>query len=999
MRKVLIYLLFTLGGVAALTYEVTWMRSFRVVFGSSTQSAAAVLAAYFGGMALGYLIGARLARRGGALGLYGLAELCIGLTALLVGPWLALFQHLYPTLFSWAAGEPALWVTVKLLLALLALAPPTIAMGATLPLVIHAAVPGTQRLARATSLLYALNVVGAMAGAALAGFVLPMSVGVANAVYLAVAMNMLIGLAALGLSLPVRKPAGQIRPAPVLAGARVLDAAPEGQRAGMIVLAAIISGFGTLALEVLYVRILSFYTEGSVYSFSIMLVIFLLCLALGSALVARLGDRSDLWRLLAKTQTAAMLGILLTPYLFDIAASLTLAEGDSLSRQISKFGLLSVATLGLPVIMVGMVLPTTWKLAARDAVEMSHCVGRLVAWNTVAAVAGSLVTAFLLLPWLGLGGSLLFVAVLYGIMAIGGFLRGYRGIGRLLGCAVCIAIPAGWYASGAWQFGAPTLAKGEKLVRYREGAGASVAVIEHANGHRLLRMNHNYSLGSSSDAVRELRQGRLPLILHPHPRRVAFIGVATGITVSAVLDFKVERAVAVELVPEVSDAAAEFSTWNRSVFDDPRVELVVDDGRNYLLGTDERFDVITSDLFIPWHAGTGDLYTVEHFRTARDRLAKGGIFAQWLPGYQLTVDELRSVVASLQEVFPFVTLWRGDFDPERPLVCLVCHNDPVNLDAQALRQAAERLARTSGPGDSFLSSPLGLAMLYVAGDRALRSWSAGAPLNTDDYPYIEYATPGSYYRHKQRDVGAMAGFLAGFRPRQWEYSRPLPDESVQPGLRAADLMHDAQMARQANYFDQEFRCLTELIPLAYEVPAVVDYVIRAAARYRTRNMVQRSDELLLALCNGPQAPLAALVALAEVRRSDGKLQDAIDLLSRAVERVPDARAVRHALLELLKEARQNELIEAHLQYILKGKPDEPYLRLDLAQAFDRQGKAKEAKDQIELFRRLPLGDQRRKAWRYLRTLGLGKYVDEVPAEASQTDPPGGLAKPRDDAGP
>jgi spermidine synthase len=851
-------------------------------------------------------------------------------------------------------------------------------------LVISAIAPSSQRLAGATSLLYALNVLGATVGAALAGFVLPMSLGVNNAVYLAATINMLVGLGALALSVSQTSAAAATSAAP----SAVDVVAPAREAPRWIALVAIVSGFGTLALEVLYVRTLSFNTAGSVYNFGLMLVIFLLSLALGSAIVARLGDSWNLWRLLAVTQAAAMVGILLAPILFDLGMTLTtVGDGETYSSLLARFALVSLFTLGPPVILAGMVLPATWKLTARDAAEMSRYVGHLVASNTLAAVAGSLVTGFFLLPWLGLGGSLLLVAALYGALAIAGFWRGYRGIGRWIGCAVCLAIPAGWFASGAWRIDAVPLAKGEKLVRYRDGAGASVAVIEHANGHRTLKMNNNYTLGSSASAARELRQGRLPLVLHPRPRNVAFIGVATGMTVSAVKDFPVEHAVAIELVAEVGDALADFKTWNRSVFDDPRVELVVEDGRNYLLGTDEKFDVIVSDLFVPWHAGSGDLYSVEHFRTARSRLAEGGIFAQWLPGYQLTVDEIRTIAASLLEVFPAVTLWRNDFELDRPLVCLVCYKDAARLDAQALADASGRLAKTSGAADSFLSSPLGVCMLYVAGDATVRSWARGAPLNTDNHPYIEFTTPGSFHRHRQRDVAPIDRLLTGFRPRKWEYpesGRRAPPMDV--ALRAGDLMHDAQTARQANNFQQEYRCLMELIPIGADVPAVAEITIRVASRYRTRNMVSRGDELLLALSQQPQAPVVALVALADLRRTDGKMQDAIDLLSRAIERVPEATGIRHALLDLLKQSRQYGLIESHLQHILETRPDEPYLRLDLAQAFDRQGKTKEAQEQIERFRRLRLGEDRRKVWKYLRGLELGKYVDEAPAGEQASEP-------------
>ena len=157
---------------------------------------------------------------------------------------------------------------------------------------------------------------------------------------------------------------------------------------------------------------------------------------------------------------------------------------------------------------------------------------------------------------------------------------------------------------------------------------------------------------------------------------------------------------------------------------------------------------------------------------------------------------------------------------------------------------------------------------------------------------------------------------------------------------------------------------------------------------------------MLTLTEHPRPPVAALVALADVRRLDGKRQDAIDLLSKALERSPNVEAIRRALLDLLKQEEQYGLIQSHAQYILEQKPDEPFMRLDLAQAFDRQGKTEEAKEQVERFRQLRLGDEQRRAWRYLRGLGLGKYVDadsqeqptSVPSE-QQLEPSATSAKP------
>jgi len=836
----LVYALFAIGGFSALVYEVLWMRSFRLVFGSSTRSAAAVLAAYFGGMALGAWIGARLAARGDPLRRYGWAELAIGGSALGVWVWLALFERVYPALYAACGGPGAPLTLAKLCLAGLALAPPAAAMGATLPLVAQALVLRPEHVARRTGLLYAFNTAGAAAGALLAGFVLPPTLGVRAALLVAVSLSTAVGLAALALARRTRGAAGWASEPPV--------APPDARPAPVLLFAAAFSGFGVLALEVLFVRLLSQRSEGSVYTFGLMLAIFLLALAAGSLWVARRLDRGDEWRFLARTQTAAVVAILLAPLLFQWIPLFTLfSRDDSLAVRLLRFGAGAALVLGPAVCLIGVVLPATWKLAAGEARAVGAQVGRLAATSTAAGVAGSLAAGFVLLPQLGLGASLLAVAGLYAMLAALAWVRAGGGARRFGLAALPLVAVAAWAAVGPWRIHLQPLSAGERLLLYRDGEAASLAVIEQENGNRSIKLDHAYLLGSSSAAGLELRQGRLPLLLHPDPRRVAFIGVATGITASAVLDFPVERAVAVELVPGVVDALPHFARWNGAFFRDPRTRIAVDDGRNFLLGTGEHFDVIVSDLFVPWHAGTGDLYSLEHFRAAARRLAPGGLFVQWLPAYQLDVLELRAVTATFLGAFPHAQLWRADFDADQPLLALVGAASARALDPESLRAACARLAAASRPAP-FLGSPSGLLLLYLADSDALQAWAHGAPQNTDDRPFIEYSTPGSLLRHRQREVDAVQEELARFRPRALPGAEKLALARPAPELfRLADLLHDATLARLSLRFERELRILEEVARTAGDLEAVRFAVGQAAEDLRRRGHVARSEALLTSL--------------------------------------------------------------------------------------------------------------------------------------------------------
>jgi predicted membrane-bound spermidine synthase len=816
-----------------------------------------------------------------------------------------------------------------------------------------------------------LNIFGAVLGAILAGFYLPIAIGVNRVVFVAVGINWLIGVGALYLS-------RQWPPMRIDSSHDHQQRRPVRWPSPLLVATAAISGFGCLALEVIFVRILAQRSDGSVYIFALMLVIFLLCLAAGAGVVSRWLDRIAPWQFLAWTQLAATTFILISTTTFQFLPFLAMiSPADTYTTRTAKLASASLLILGPPILLIGVVLPWTWKMASRDVDDVGRSVGVLTGINTVAAVCGSLVAGFLLLPALGLGGSSLLVAALYGVLAIIGFWQSSAGLRRWIAIGACIVVPVSWYAAGLWRPVYQPLEAGEKLVSYRDTADGSIAVIQRTDGHRVLKLNHEYTLGSSSAGEREIRQGRLPLMLHPMPRRVAFIGAATGITASAALDFPVDRVTAIELVPGVADALPMFQQWNAAFYNDPRVEMIVDDGRNFLLGTRDEFDVVVSDLFVPWHAGTGDLYTVEHFHTVRRHLAPGGIFAQWLPAYQVTVDELRIITASFLMAFPSSTLWRDDFRPHFPLLCLVGFRDELKIDPHAIAESRQRLAKSKSWRDKLLESPGGLELLFACGDTALRKWVQGADLNTDNHPIIEYVAPISFVQHRQEEnVGPILNLLASFRPRVWSYPQlPTTGLAIEDAFRAADLMHDAMVAGASNDFEGESRLLLELESEIDKIPVVATHLTHAAARYQNRNLSERGEQLLSAIVRHESAPVEALTAMAAVQKRAGNVEQASSLLERAVERSPETVPTRRQLVDLLTDRELFDRVEPHLLVLLDTAPNDPYLRLDLARALDRQGKFDAARAQIDEFRARWDGTNGPAVWRYLRTLGLGTYID------------------------
>ncbi|HET6900710.1 MAG TPA: fused MFS/spermidine synthase, partial [Vicinamibacteria bacterium] len=303
-------------------------------------------------------------------------------------------------------------------------------------------------------------------------------------------------------------------------------------------------------------------------------------------------------------------------------------------------------------------------------------------------------------------------------------------------------------------------ARGQRVVSVREGTHGTTAVL--ADGRdRWITVNNAYVLGGTAAGPEERWQAHLPLLLHPSPRRVAFLGIGTGITAGAALLHPVDHIVALEIVPEVVAAARQdFADANGRVLEDPRVMVVIDDGRNYLAASPHAFDVIVGDLLVPWRPAEAPLYTQEHFESVRRALTAEGVFCQWLPLYQLSADQLAIIVRTFVEVFPSASLWRGNFLPGEATLALVGHRDTGPPRPEAIDARLEALA-ASGEPNPFLAHPAGAWLFLVGPLKAGMPWFSGARLNRDGEPWIELLSPVSHAARDQAapDQGRVAAFL------------------------------------------------------------------------------------------------------------------------------------------------------------------------------------------------------------------------------------------------
>jgi spermidine synthase len=485
-------------------------------------------------------------------------------------------------------------------------------------------------------------------------------------------------------------------------------------------------------------------------------------LSLGALLVSWIAPRvTRPLELLGATLSLAAVSTVLIPFIFLKTTGVTyFAYGAGWPSYLYQVILLVALVILLPALLAGMTLPLLWQIFHRHDRPVGVSLGVVNFWNLLGAIAGAAGAGFVLIPAVGLWPSVVIMAtLLLALSQIALWSGSATWAWRWNPVALPLFAAAALLVSNPARYPVQHLNEGERLLYLDEGEDAVVSVVEDREGARWLKSNNTYRLGATVEVRSEKRLGHLPLLLHPDPKTVAFVGIGTGISMSAGLDHAVDRIVGVEILPGVLETLPFFSEHNRNLHEDSRVGTVVGDGRVYLRTSPDRFDVIVADLFVPWHAGTGSLYTVEHFQSGRDRLKSGGIFCQWLPLYQMSERELGMIAATFAKVFPHVSMWRGDFSATAPILGLVGSMEPLVLDEQALGARLSRLAERMAPQDPLLLSVSDVTLFYAGDLTSIRSWVDQFPVNTDDHPVIEFSAPISQSRQQLVTGPALSSFF------------------------------------------------------------------------------------------------------------------------------------------------------------------------------------------------------------------------------------------------
>lgn len=748
-----------------------------------------ILTIFMGGLGLGSFIASRIIDRIkkpiNLVKLYGLLELIIGVYALLIPLFLVLLKPLFSTLYNHLFSYFFLYNLITFIGCSILLCIPVICMGATLPILCKYYVNTLSRLGTNSGRLYGLNTIGAALGSLICGFWLLSHLGIQGTLYFAVAINLVIGITCLAIGTIIRTSFQQ-------RNHEIPEGTPPRQEnqsfhSAIILYGALVifsvSGFCSMAYEVIWTKLLGLVVGPTTYSFTIVLVTFISGLALGSMFFGFIADRtSKPMTLLISTQLAAALfalgcSQLLGSSQFFFAKLLYTFQENFILQNLVKAVTLFVFMI-LPTLCLGATFPLVSKIYTQSVEKIGRSIGFAYTINTIGAVLGSFCAGFVLIPLLGKEAALSLVTSLQLICSSLIVLIILANTGKLklvplfvpaaLGLVLCFYFPS-WNRSqlslGKYhrfeQFeydfkntgwieslirGTEILARTQRgqLVYCGDGISGFTTVERHPGPLGVYRYSMLISgkpdASSHSDMKTQTLLAHFPMLFHPNPRKVMVLGLASGITPGEVLYYPIDQLDVLDINREVVAASDYFLPWNNNVLTDARTNLIIQDGRAHLQLTDQKYDVIISEPSNPWMAGLAALFTEEFFELGKEKLNQQGVFVQWLHTYQMDWETVKLIGRTFTSVFPnsiMVSTAPSSIGIDSILVGF------RDINTVSLQTAKRNLTYAQKSKNINLKDPRLFYRLIVAEN--LQKLFGSGPVNTDNQPNLEFYAPKLMY--------------------------------------------------------------------------------------------------------------------------------------------------------------------------------------------------------------------------------------------------------------
>jgi len=829
---------------------------------------------------------------------------------------------------------------------------PSTLMGATLPILSRAVGRSMEHLGRNLGALYALNVFGAVIGTLLTGFLLIKTLGVTRTLWTTGLVNALIGVVALYFG---REPL------------LVSDASPasverEEESPSRVVLACVwgfgVSGFCALGYEVLWTRILVFFLGSTTYAFTTMLAAFLFGIGFGSVLVARCVDRL---RKPSVVLAYAQVGI-------GVSAAVLLPVFAELYRIVRAIGVggrpmvfaVCVLLMIVPTTLMGASFPLVAKVAARRLPHLARTVGGVYAANTFGAILGSVVGGFVVVPLWGVRNGVLFFALANTL--VGGWillssrhLQKAEGalpfaVGIVVLAFAFLAVPQTQFIVKSAIYQEQFARQGQKaqILSYRESPEGSVTALLDPDGAKRLYVDTNEAANDTRwDAPSHRVIAHVPLLLHPNPRRALVVGFGMGRTSNSIVQHGVEVD-AVEIHPDVPRFARQFfSEANGGVLDSPLLHLHINDGRNFILTTRRRYDMISTGIIHPLvSSGSSAIYSRDFYLLCRNILTENGVMSQWVPLHRLPTEDFKTIIRTFLDVFPETTVWYK-YTPD--FLILIGTKSPQSISLpEWIRRTQEPKIRAELAADDLDTWSL-LDSFFMGADAARKMVGEG-PLHTDDKPVLEFfgSNLGGVMETQVANLKTMQPYRESVFPLLTGFRDEEQKKEVERIL-AFYFENTQQLIRgQMAYAAQDYESAVETFREAYSrnpQDAVIGFHLQEAARLVRRDLdaqIALAEKQLLEQIRQEPENVVALTNLGLVYRNAGRLDDAALTLERAQRLKPDGVEIALLLGEVYeKKGDLNRAIHAY-ETASQLAPNQVVIYGSLAALYEQAGRLDDA---------------------------------------------------------
>ncbi|RKU29474.1 hypothetical protein C6497_06080 [Candidatus Poribacteria bacterium] len=813
--KLLVWIIFILSGASALIYEVIWMRQLTLVFGSTVFATSTVLTAFMAGLALGsYYFGRKIDEsKISPLKLYAFLEAGIGGFCIIWHILLAILSALYVLIFRHITSEFYTLSLIRFILTFGILLIPSTLMGGTLPVLTRFFVKRLEQLGTNIGILYALNTFGAVIGTVAAGFFLIQALGIKWTLGVAIAINLGVALIALLLDqISQKSENAEDASRKQIKETAEQDTEPEihfGKSRlplrNIVLIAIGISGFSALSYEVLWTRILVFFLGSTTYAFATMLAAFLFGIALGSMILARWVDRI---KQPVITFGLIQLGIgffavILMPAfeeLYGVSSALQSTFGAS--RFWAFFSCFLV--MSLPTFLMGASFPLVTKIYTGNEQQLGRSIGNVYAVNTVGSILGAFCAGFILIPLLNIRPSIILMVALNTGIGCLLVLTGWRSatgieenteieqnepkVAKAFSQGLGIGIPIitlGLAAVLLFSLNQPIFLKstiyktqrpGDQVVDYQEEVDATVTTLKDDEGVYRLYVDANQAADASRwDSPSHRVIAHLPLLLHPNPKRALVVGFGMGLTSHSITQHGV-KVDAIELSKGVISAAREYFVHiNRNIFKNRLFKYQINDGRNHILMTKTKYDMISTGIIHPLvSAGSSNIYTKDFYRLCRRILSEDGVMCQWVPLHRLPEPHYKMIVRTFIDVFPETTLWYK-YTPD--FVILIGTSKPLSINYEnfiarsKIRSIQEGLAADDLDGMSLLDS-------FMMGPKAVKEYAGVGPIHTDDRPRLEFFKGKDLANSTVSNIKGMHEYRESVIPYLRNYGTTLEEQKL-----------------------------------------------------------------------------------------------------------------------------------------------------------------------------------------------------------------------------